>query len=147
MSFSAVAGSGKRRKKKKHSLSVSVNPTKPSARVRKKWFPSMYVARPGALMLKISGFYNESCSAPAPAPAPATVIDYLFCFSGGPRGGLARAFFTKKQTPKTKKTSQDLTRPCPLGRRIVSSACLQYDYILEDYDAFQGASVGVRNFA
>jgi len=53
--FGAVAGSGKRRKKKKHSLSFSVNPTKPPARVRKKWFPPMYVARPGALLSTLDG--------------------------------------------------------------------------------------------
>ena len=50
-----MAGSGKRRKKKKHSLSFSVNPTKPPARVRKKWFPPMYVARPGALLSTLDG--------------------------------------------------------------------------------------------
>ena len=102
-SFSAVAGGGKRRKKKKHSLLFSVNPTKPPAGVRKKWFPPMCVASLEALLLKFLGFYNESCSALAPVPASAPFIDYqFFFFSRGPRGGFARAFFTKKQTPKTK---------------------------------------------
>ena len=50
-----MAGSGKRRKKKKQSLSFSVNPTKPQARIRKKAFPPMYVARPGALLSTFDG--------------------------------------------------------------------------------------------
>ena len=75
-----LAGSGKRIKKKKHSLSFSPIPTKHPAGVRKKWFPPMYVARLGALLSKILGFYNESCWVPTPAPAPATIIGYQILF-------------------------------------------------------------------
>ena len=102
-SFSAVAGSGKRRKKKKHSLSFSVNPTKPPAGVRKKWFPSIILASLEALLLKIFGFYNESCSAPAAAPAPAPIIGYLFFFPEV-LGAASRALSlpkNKHQKPKT----------------------------------------------
>ena len=97
-SFSAVAGSGKRRKKKKHSLSFSVNPTKPPAGVRKKWFPPMYVASLGALLSKIFGFHPESCSAPAPVPASATVIGFLFFFVPEALGTASRARFLYQKT-------------------------------------------------
>jgi hypothetical protein len=66
----------------------------------------MCVASLEALLLKFFGFYNESCSAPAPVPVPATLIEFLIFFPEAlGAASRARAFFTKKQTPKTKNES------------------------------------------
>ena len=53
------------------------------------------------------------------APAPAPLIGPPNFVSGRPCGGFVRSFFYQKTLPKTKKASEDLTRPCPEGRRIL----------------------------
>jgi len=108
----------KLKKNKKTVLSFSVNATKRPTGVRKKWFPPMSVASLEALLFKFFGFYSESCSAPAPAPVLATFIGFLIFFPEA-LGTASRArFLYQKTNTNTKNNHQDLTRPCPLGRRI-----------------------------